>query len=183
MKKLILLLSFFIFTMAASADDLTAIVTNTPTGLSAGSIDLTVSGGIAPFTYSWVGPNGMKASTEDINNLAAGTYSVTVTDKYCGVATLTVNITTNTTGIAGIDGNATIVLSPNPADDVLRIYSASAFQKASVRLMSINGKTIQQTENLSGTDFNLDVSALSSGIYFVEVYTDQVISRNKFIKK
>ncbi|MEL6865223.1 MAG: SprB repeat-containing protein, partial [Bacteroidota bacterium] len=41
-----------------------------------GSIDLTVEGGTAPYTFIW--SNG--ATSEDINNLAANTYYVTVTD-------------------------------------------------------------------------------------------------------
>lgn len=44
-----------------------------------GSIDLTVSGGIQPFTYSWTGP-GFTANTEDVSNLIQGNYVVVVTD-------------------------------------------------------------------------------------------------------
>ncbi len=44
-----------------------------------GAIDLTVTGN-GPFTYDWSGPNSFTASTEDISNLEAGTYDVTVTD-------------------------------------------------------------------------------------------------------
>jgi hypothetical protein len=43
---------------------------------SNGNVDLTLSGGTAPYTYSW--NNG--ASTQDLNNLIAGTYCVTITD-------------------------------------------------------------------------------------------------------
>ncbi|HEX5003160.1 MAG TPA: hypothetical protein VFW78_11750 [Bacteroidia bacterium] len=41
-----------------------------------GSIDLVVIGGTAPFTYIW----SNSAVTQDINNLSAGVYTVTVTD-------------------------------------------------------------------------------------------------------
>ncbi|MGD0583691.1 MAG: gliding motility-associated C-terminal domain-containing protein [Bacteroidales bacterium] len=46
------------------------------TCLTQGKIDLTVSGGVGPYSYSW--SNG--ALTPSILNLPAGTYTVTVTD-------------------------------------------------------------------------------------------------------
>lgn len=41
-----------------------------------GSIDLTVTGGVLPYSYAW----SNQASTEDITGLTAGTYTPTVTD-------------------------------------------------------------------------------------------------------
>ncbi len=45
-----------------------------------GSVDLTVVGGTAPYTYVWNGPGGFTANTQDLNGIGAGTYTVTVTD-------------------------------------------------------------------------------------------------------
>ncbi|MCE4566929.1 SprB repeat-containing protein, partial [Maribellus sp. CM-23] len=49
-------------------------------GSDDGSINLEVSGGTPGYTYSWTGPDGFTASTQDISNLAEGTYYVTITD-------------------------------------------------------------------------------------------------------
>ncbi len=49
-------------------------------GFSDGSIFTNVSGGTAPYSFSWQGPNGYSASTQDIQNLIAGTYIFYVID-------------------------------------------------------------------------------------------------------
>lgn len=47
-----------------------------------GSIDLTISGGEAPFSISWSGPNGFTSDQTELNNLEAGVYSVEVVDDF-----------------------------------------------------------------------------------------------------
>lgn len=49
-------------------------------GISDGSITLTVTGGTGPLTFLWAGPDGFVATAEDLTDLAAGTYDLTVTD-------------------------------------------------------------------------------------------------------
>jgi hypothetical protein len=49
-------------------------------GFSDGFIMLDVFGTAFPFTFSWTGPNGFTATSQDIFNLVAGSYSVLVTD-------------------------------------------------------------------------------------------------------
>ena len=70
--------------------DLTTFVVNVSCyeGMN-GAIDLTVVGGTAPHTFLW--SNG--ATTEDLTNLTAGTYTVTVTDANGFTATSSTTIT------------------------------------------------------------------------------------------
>jgi hypothetical protein len=53
-----------------------------------GSIDLSVNGGTPNYTYAW----SNSANTQDVNGLAAGTYSVTITDANNCTATQTVTL-------------------------------------------------------------------------------------------
>lgn len=55
-----------------------------------GSATVTVTGGIAPFSYQWL-PGGQ--TTPTVNNLCAGTYTVNVTDAQGCILTKTITIT------------------------------------------------------------------------------------------
>ena len=58
-------------------------------GYEDGSIDLTVSGGTGVYTYNW--SNG--TTSEDLNDIGAGTYIVTVVDENGCSEEITVEIT------------------------------------------------------------------------------------------
>ncbi|MDQ3109322.1 MAG: choice-of-anchor L domain-containing protein [Bacteroidota bacterium] len=45
-----------------------------------GYINTSVSGGTAPYTYSWTGPASFSSTSQNISGLVAGTYVLTVTD-------------------------------------------------------------------------------------------------------
>jgi len=53
---------------------------NASTAAVAGSIDLTVSGGTAPYTFQWELGGAAYSNDEDLSGLGTGTYDVTITD-------------------------------------------------------------------------------------------------------
>lgn len=90
--------------------------------LSNGSIDITVTGVNPPITYTWTGPFGFTASTEDISNLYSGTYYLNLvdglgcsyTDTFIVSAPPSLNLNFSTTAVScpgGQDGTASISLS------------------------------------------------------------------------
>ena len=95
---------------------------NTTCDLLNGSINLTASGGVMPYTFSW--SNG--ETTEDLNNILAGTYTVTVTGANGCTKTLSATITNsnptftvNSTIVANTNcdgtGNGSITQTVTPA--------------------------------------------------------------------
>ncbi|MEM6318926.1 MAG: SdrD B-like domain-containing protein [Bacteroidota bacterium] len=72
-------------------------------GEASGSITVTISGGVAPYTYAWT--NG--ATTKDINNLMPGGYTLTATDAN--------GCTITTTAVIEAPANLFVVATPtNP---------------------------------------------------------------------
>ena len=47
-----------------------------------GSITLDVTGGTEPYLYTWSGPDSFTSGSQDLTNLAAGTYTLTISDGY-----------------------------------------------------------------------------------------------------
>lgn len=87
-------------------------------GVSDGNIDLSPSGGTSPYSFVW--SNG--AVTEDLTNIPAGTYSVTITDDKGCTATNSFTIneptgitssisTTNVSCFEGSNGSVTLSVS------------------------------------------------------------------------
>lgn len=64
-------------------------------GDATGAITINVTGGRPDYIYTWIGPNGFSSSSQNIDTLIAGLYSVTVTDASGCIDTLDVNVLQN----------------------------------------------------------------------------------------
>lgn len=78
-------------------------------GGSNGAIDLTPTGGIQPYVFSW----SNSATTEDLIGLSAGIYSVTVTDATPSVQTATFIITQPTPLVMNATGTSSTCYGSN----------------------------------------------------------------------
>lgn len=120
-------------------------------GESDGSINITVLGGVLPYTYQW--SNG--EITEDLNNVPAGNYSVVVTDDKNNTAEIEITISEPDFYPLAVDYAKNNVSSVNGNDGEISL--------------EISGGTppynIKRVDGLSGET----LSGLTCGIYRVTV--------------
>ncbi len=142
-----------------SALSLTATRTNpTCNGYCNGTANVSVSGGIGPFSYAW----SNSGNTQSISGLCAGTYTVTVSDLASSGCTQTANVVL-------IDPPA-MVLSTSKVDATCGANNGSA----TVTIISggtpnysyawSNGATTNNTSSTTNT-----ITNLSAGAYTVTV--------------
>ncbi|MCX6256989.1 MAG: choice-of-anchor L domain-containing protein [Bacteroidia bacterium] len=155
----------------------------TNSGGSDGSIDITVTGGISPYSYHW--NNGQ--TTEDLNNLFAGWYYVTVTDSNGCIISSSVHIT-QPNSIDAVDINYyTLNVFPNPFNEITEI-SFYQPEKAKINLSiydMIGDRTYELIKTLlpeGKHSISFDGSKLASGVYSLRLITpDGSISKMMYI--
>ena len=188
---------------AISAQDLT--VTTTRAGASGGSINLTINGGFAPYTFAWTGPNGFQASTEDLNGIVAGEYCVDVTDGLCGKATLCAEVLSCSTinfsiesvpacspqsggslTVVGAPTNVAYIWSNGSTNSVLTDLSRGDY---SVTVTDPNGCQSTQSANVGSVAFGLDhnikndLKLTTDSIQTTLLYFNQEKSNNNDLKQ
>ncbi len=120
-------------------------------GDTSGAIDITANGGVPPYSYAW----NTGATTEDLADLVAGTYTVTVTD--ANGCTVVVNQTL---------AEPVVLSSSVTGTDVLCYGTATGAAD-----LTVNGGTAPYFYQWSNFVATQDVSGLSGGLYYV-IITD-----------
>ena len=133
-------------------------------GNSTGTISIIVSGGtpfqttagVLTYTYLWSGPNGFISSNQNISNLVAGLYFVTVTDDNGCIKNLTVSlsqppeiiITATTTAIVCYgDNDATITTTISGGTAPYQIYWDNLATELNQNNLSPGDYTITVTDS------------------------------------
>ena len=172
--------SSFVITEPTALNTTSTVTDATTFGGTDGSVNITVSGGTGSYSYNW--SNG--ANTEDLNNLPAGEYTVTITDG--NNCTFIQTETVDQPSSIFISANlGDVALYPNPGDNILYIES-NLFTgiDVNVQMFSVDGKMVK-SEAISRSFglIELNTVELPSGVYFITLKTEKGNSSLKWIKK
>lgn len=144
------------------------VVSITPIVSNNGAIDISVSGGISPYTYDWSGPNGFSASTQDLSGLSdGGLYNVIVTDS-TGCSTPLNNIAVNTSGLEELD-NSLWNLYPNPTNGSFVINMNGAISNYDCVILDNTGRIVYSEQGVKIDKKMMNVNHLADGSYFVRI--------------
>ncbi len=138
-----------------SALSLSTTGTNIDCSNPSGAVNLTVTGGQAPFTFSW----SNSATTEDLSSLSAGTYAVTVTGNTGATATTSRVITNAGT----MSANAVVTSNYNGAH-----VSCPGSANGAIDL-SVSGGTSPYTYSWTDGTTTQDLSNKAANAYNVTV--------------
>ena len=108
-------------------------------------------------------------------------YTYTTSSGCINTSVFTKTVSTCT----GIFNNPTseISVSPNPTNDVFIITTPQNTTIINYTLLSIDGKIIQQKNNVTGKTIKVDLSNESQGIYFLKIESEATFKTFKIIKQ
>lgn len=86
------------------------------------------------------------------------------------------------TGINEITPTGSMNLFPNPTNNTVTISTGSVTSNAGIKVFNSTGEVVVEKSNQSGTQFILDLSKQSAGIYLVELREQKNVWRAKVLK-
>ncbi len=144
-----------------------AIASNATAGQADGSIDLVLEGGTPPYTFEWTNSE----MTEDLIDIPAGIYGVTITDANACTAILTDIIVDEMVNTLEPELVESILFAPNPTSGKV-YFDIRLNQVSNVKIQVFNGLGQAIATNNLGNQLNyrttFDTSDWTKGIYFVQ---------------
>jgi hypothetical protein len=122
-------------------------------GAATGEINTKSTGGRTPYSYNWIGPNSYFSSSADINNAAAGSFIVTITDS---------------SGCSHSDTGAVGEPTPWTVSQQITNIKCAGYPIGAIDI-TVGGNTPPYVYSWSTGSKNQDISSLTAGVYTVNI--------------
>lgn len=123
-----------------------------------GSVDLAIEGGTAPFSFDWNNDGlGDNDDEEDLQNLGAGEYFVSLTDANNCIA---------------FSDTATLIALPPPIIEIISVTPSICGESSGAIDIEVSGGTPPYNYFWSNQNTNQDLSQVGEGLYTI-IVTDQ----------
>ena len=150
-------------------------------GSNSGSISVTVSGGTPDYSFAWTGLDGtFQSADEDVTGLAAGSYSLVVTDAN-GCQTELTDINIDAVGVGEVEALQWAVY-PNPTQGVVSIELAGWSSTVELNVYDGAGRRVwnEVTAPWNGAR-SWDFGHLSAGWYVFSAITDEGTAQTRLL--
>lgn len=167
-------------TASATITEPAALAVTTNTGNTTGTDGFaaaSVSGGNAPYQYSW--SNG--GNTDSIGGLAPGTYAVTITDANGCTITAGNLVVTLVDGISE-NGLAQLAVYPNPANEQLYVQLPQQ-SNAVIAVLNLDGREVLSQTIQNEKQITLPLNTVAPGIYLLRVTAGEQRYALRFMKQ
>jgi hypothetical protein len=149
-------------------------VTNASNDGANGAIDLTFSGGTAPFTFIWTQGGNVVGNTEDLSDLESGTYEVEITDAL-GCSIFSDMVTVDNILSIREESLDQLVVFPNPATETVWITGISDPAIRTVQCIDLRGKVYElPVQGLGNEQVQVSLQELPTGLYLLQVGQQRV---------
>jgi hypothetical protein len=133
--------------------------------------------------YSWdFGDSNTSTQTNPVHTYAAaGNYTVTLTAVNGVCPNDEFEQVLNVTYVGIVDLEANIQINPNPSNGKFTIHTGR-YDVSSLSIFTVNGQKIVETVP-NAREFEMDLSNMPKGIYFIEIISDEMKINKKLIIK
>lgn len=105
-----------------------------------------------------------------------------VSDDQFGFAVDDFKVTTTAVASAQSFFTNNFSIYPNPANNVLNLSVKNGLTVNEISVVDINGRTVKTINNSFDSEMEINVSDLTSGVYMLNVKTEEGVATSKFVK-
>jgi hypothetical protein len=137
--------------------------------LGTGAIDLTITGGTAPYNVTWTQDGAFVADSENLEGLdGPSSFEVVVVDGNGCEVEGGPYVVSDASSLDDLE-SMVFQMMPNPATDLLQLQRSDWTEQIDIQIFDASGRTMMQRTLPMQPSWTMDVSAWAAGTYHVQL--------------